>query len=130
MLKCIVSQNVDGLHLKSGVPREQLAELHGNNNLETCIDCGRAFLREFRTRTSEDPHEHRTGRSCDDCGGELRDSIISFGEPLPRKTLEQAFTVARASDLCLCLGTSLQVQPAGMVPEYAAMDGGKLVIVK
>ena len=40
-LKYIVSQNVDGLHRKSGIPPENISELHGNTNLEVCMDCGR-----------------------------------------------------------------------------------------
>ena len=35
-LKYIISQNVDGLHRKSGIPYDNIAELHGNTNLEVC----------------------------------------------------------------------------------------------
>ena len=35
-LKFIISQNIDGLHRKSGVPIHKIAELHGNTNLEIC----------------------------------------------------------------------------------------------
>lgn len=45
-----MSQNVDGLHRRSGLPPAELAELHGNTNLETCKKCYRQYLRDFETR--------------------------------------------------------------------------------
>jgi len=48
--KFTVSQNVDGLHRRSGIPPSELSELHGNTNLETCKTCGRQYLRDFETR--------------------------------------------------------------------------------
>ena len=50
LVKVTVSQNVDGLHRRSGIPANQLAELHGNTNLETCKKCSRQYLRDFETR--------------------------------------------------------------------------------
>ena len=41
LLKFIISQNVDGLHRKSGVTQDKIAELHGNTNLEICTVCQR-----------------------------------------------------------------------------------------
>ena len=51
-LKYVVSQNVDGLHRKSGIPAENIAELHGNTNLEVCEDCGREYMRDTRVRNA------------------------------------------------------------------------------
>ena len=50
-LKYVVSQNVDGLHLRSGIPREQLAELHGNCFAERCVKCKREYIRDFEMET-------------------------------------------------------------------------------
>ena len=41
VVKYVISQNVDGLHLKSGLPRENISELHGNMFMEKCEKCGK-----------------------------------------------------------------------------------------
>lgn len=84
MLKHIISQNVDGLHRKSGIPKEKITEVHGNTNLEICKKCGKDYMRDFRVRTSQQVHAHETGRNCDNtyCQGFLKDTIINFGENL------------------------------------------------
>jgi NAD-dependent SIR2 family protein deacetylase len=51
ILKFIISQNIDGLHRRSGVPRHRIAELHGNTNLEVCRICGTDYNRDYPTRT-------------------------------------------------------------------------------
>ena len=129
-LKCVVSQNVDGLHRKSGVPPRKLAELHGNNNLEICKKCGKEYMRDFGVRNNPDVYSHETGRYCDDlsCKGELIDTIINFGENLNGRILNRAFRHARKADLCLVMGTSLRVTPAALVAAETA-ESGKLVIV-
>lgn len=62
LMKFLVSQNTDGLHRKSGVPADKMSELHGNTNLEKCTDCGKKYLRDFRTRNAQSVHDHNTGR--------------------------------------------------------------------
>lgn len=84
ILKFIISQNLDGLHLKSGIPAKQIYELHGNSNLEVCEKCNQNYLRDFRVRDAKKAGDHKTSRKCDkkDCGGQLYDSDINFGENL------------------------------------------------
>lgn len=44
-VKYIVSQNIDGLHMKSGLGREYLSELHGNIFVENCNKCRTQYVR-------------------------------------------------------------------------------------
>ena len=130
LVKFTVSQNVDGLHLRSGVRADQLAELHGNTNLEKCTKCGAQYLRDFRTRTAHAVFDHLTGRVCDnpECRGNLIDSIINFGENLPEEDLNRSFQEARQSDLCIVLGSSLRVSPASDIPATVIRNGQRVVI--
>lgn len=41
----VVTQNIDSLHLRSGVPLEKQSELHGNYSLETCPLCETRYFR-------------------------------------------------------------------------------------
>lgn len=89
-LKHIVSQNVDGLHRKSGIIPENLTEVHGNTNLEVCLKCGKEYMRDFRVRNAQKVHDHNTGRKCDrpQCRGDLKDTIINFNENLDPNILD------------------------------------------
>ena len=44
-LKFLISQNVDNLHLKSGIRLDLLAELHGNITRFRCTGCGKTIDR-------------------------------------------------------------------------------------
>ena len=131
ILKGIISQNVDGLHRKSGIHPDMLAELHGNTNLEICMKCGREHMRDYRTRNAQKAKDHKTGRKCDTpgCGGDLKDTIINFGENLNQDILEKGFIIGMLSDLCICMGSSMRVQPAAQMPMGVKnKENGKLVV--
>jgi NAD-dependent SIR2 family protein deacetylase len=130
-LKHIISQNVDGLHRKSGIPAEKLSEVHGNTNLEVCKKCNRGYMRDFRVRNAQKVHDHKTGRKCDNvkCGGPLEDSIINFGENLNEEILDQGFFNGGKADLMLAIGSSLRVTPAADMAAETANKEGSLVII-
>jgi len=128
ILKYLVSTNTDGLHVRSGFPREQLAEVHGNCFIEFCEKCGREYLRNFVTTTNVKRPEHWTGRKCD-CGGRLYDNIVGFGENLPEQELLNAEKQSKLADLSLVLGSSMRVNPSCRMPTYAcAINKGNMVI--
>ena len=131
LLKHVISQNIDGLHRKSGIPFDKISELHGNTNLEVCKKCKKGYMRDFRVRTAQKCKKHKTGRKCDDksCEGDLYDTIINFGENLDEKILEDGFNHGATADVMLCLGSSLRVNPACEMVGDTATYGGKVVIV-
>ncbi|KAJ5907082.1 uncharacterized protein N7473_003998 [Penicillium subrubescens] len=97
---------------------ERIAELHGNSNREACKDCNKEYMRDFRAVSTykNGIHDHRTGRKCARCGGTLVDSIINFGENLPKRDLDLAYQHAELADLCLVLGSSVTITPACITP--------------
>jgi len=130
-LERLVSQNCDGLHRRSGFPKTELSELHGNSNLERCQRCSTEYLRDFRAVASHEKtvYNHRTGRKCVLCKGDLHDTLVHFGEDLPAKPMDLAREHAAKADLCLALGSSLTVTPANEIPEIVGQrKGSKLVI--
>ncbi|KAH7859458.1 hypothetical protein Vadar_001314 [Vaccinium darrowii] len=128
ILKFIISQNVDSLHLRSGIPREKLAELHGNSFMEICPKCGVEYLRDFEVETIG---LKETSRRCSDvnCGAKLKDTVLDWEDALPPKEMTAAEQHCRKADVVLCLGTSLQVTPACNLPLKCLRSGGKIVIV-
>jgi NAD-dependent deacetylase len=116
-LAFLISQNIDNLHLESGINPDSLAELHGNMKKLKCRKCGRKFNR------SPDLQE------CPDCGGELRSSVVNFGDPMPVDEVEKAEWHSRHSDVFIVAGSSLVVYPAANMPVIALQSGAKLVII-
>uniref|UniRef100_A0A1I8I3T0 Regulatory protein SIR2 homolog 7 n=1 Tax=Macrostomum lignano TaxID=282301 RepID=A0A1I8I3T0_9PLAT len=112
----VVSQNCDGLHLRSGVPPSRLSELHGNVFVEACERCGRLVRRRFDVTERSRLRRHDTGRVCvsGGCTGRLLDTIVHFGEFGRRCTADRVYewraaeAAASRARLILCLGTSLQ----------------------
>jgi NAD-dependent deacetylase len=115
-LAYLISQNVDNLHLKSGIHPESLAELHGNITKLRCTRCSKRV-------------DKSSGLAACSCGGTLVSSVVDFGEPLPEKDLRLSFEHSRKSDLLVVVGSSLVVTPAADMPLEALRAGAKLVII-
>ncbi|KAF8409742.1 hypothetical protein HHK36_005821 [Tetracentron sinense] len=107
ILKFVISQNVDSLHLRSGIPREKLAELHGNSFREICPSCEVEYLRDFEVETIG---MKETSRRCSDvkCGAKLTDTVLDWEDALPLKEMDPAEKHCKMADVVLCLGTRQQ----------------------
>ncbi|KAF5279521.1 hypothetical protein FQR65_LT03343 [Abscondita terminalis] len=135
-VKFIVSQNIDGLHLKSGLPRRYLAELHGNMFTEQCSTCKSLFVRKSATTSVG---QKLLGKTCPSsllarrgCRGKLQDTILDWEANLPDDDLIMADYHSRhvfVADLSIALGTTLQIVPSGNLPTFTKKYGGRLAII-
>ena len=126
-LDCCITQNVDGLHQRAGLPSDCVVELHGNATRARCLDCASAFAREAVHAWPE----FLAGDipQCPQCRGTIKPTTILFGETIPRAALAEAERRARAADVFLVIGTSLAVYPAAYPPRHARQAGARLAIV-
>jgi len=125
-LLAVVTQNIDGLHLTAGHASERVIELHGNAHGVRCLMCDAASEREAVQARVLDGEEEP---ACRDCGGILKPTTVSFGEPMPRRPLARAEAAMRECDLVLVVGSTLVVYPAAGLPELAVRGGARLAIV-
>ena len=135
-LDYVISQNIDGLFAKAGIPFDKLAELHGNMYFMKCLDCRKKLTFEDASWDKKKYGQgYRTGRirknqpSCPDCGARLISSIVNFGDPLPMDELEESMRRSKSSDVFFVIGSSLVVNPAASMPKIARRDGSKLIIL-
>ncbi len=125
-LDCVVTQNVDCLHQKAGLPGEIVFELHGNSRGVSCLSCGRRYAYEdIRARLNAG----EAVPDCTVCHGLLKPEVVFFGEALPPETLDAANRRAAECDLCIVIGSTLVIYPAAYVPMLALQSGAKLAIV-
>jgi NAD-dependent deacetylase len=122
----VITQNIDGLHQRAGVPAEKVIELHGNGTYAACLRCNKRYelaplFAEFKI--NEQPPV------CDQCGGLVKTATISFGQPMPVEAMRRAEQESLACDLFLAVGSSLVVYPAASFPVVAKRNGARLVIV-
>ena len=112
----VLTQNIDGLHQKSG--SSEVLELHGSIVKIKCTVCD--FKDEILTEFSEVPPLCK-------CGNILRPDVVWFGESLPQDVWKNAMIHASQCDLMVIAGTSLVVSPANTLPIYAKQNNAILV---
>ncbi|MEU4034862.1 SIR2 family NAD-dependent protein deacylase [Streptomyces collinus] len=122
----VITQNVDGLHQRAGMPERKVVELHGTAHGVVCTRChARSRMEDALARVDageDDP-------PCLECGGILKSATVMFGEALDPVVLGEAVAITKACQVFIAVGSSLQVQPAAGLVGVAADHGARLTIV-
>lgn len=145
----VVTQNVDGLHLRAGSAR--VVELHGTMHRTLCLHCGQVFDRRAVAERLEELNpwvtlperielnpdgdvtpESTEGfviPSCTVCEGMLKPEVVFFGEFVPAGRFRAAESLLHTADALLVAGTSLAVNSGVRIIERARRRGIPIVIV-
>lgn len=101
----VVTQNVTDLHERAG--SSKVIHLHGE------LTKARSTQNQYLVY---DWHEDiNIGDKCD-LGSQLRPHIVWFSEMLDIHDIGQAKLAAKECDICIIVGTSMQVSPANEIP--------------
>ena len=121
----LVTQNIDGLHARSGYPEPGLVRIHGTDSQAMCLTCDRRrprnHIQAIWDKTGEPPR-------CS-CGGWWKPATISFGMSLVAADLQRAMAAAATADLLVAAGSSLVVGPINAMIPQAADAGAQVAIL-
>lgn len=120
--KYLITQNIDNLHRRAG--SKKIIEVHGTLREAVCRRCEKIISSELLIKKI-DKNEEKVPYC--ECGGVFKPNVVLFGEMLPN--LDSAIYQSMRADLMLIVGSSLQVGPVNMLPQYCLDRGGKLIII-
>ena len=101
-LKAVITQNIDGLHQKTG--SNVVYELHGSVLRNYCMNCGNFFGAEYVFNSDNVP-------KCN-CGGIIKPDVVLYEEGLDDNTVRNSIYAIQNADILIVAGTPLTVQPA------------------
>lgn len=119
-LDLLITQNVDGLHRRSGISR--CIEIHGSILRTKCTGC-----KQIRTITSSPCRSARDGLPRCECGELLRPDVVWFGEALAPDSIYKAYGASQRCMAMLVVGTSGVVHPAASFPEVVHQSGNLVI---
>lgn len=99
----LMTQNIDGLHLRAGSPPERVLEVHGNVREVSCMSCGAVG------DWPENIEDGGTPPPCSICNGQIRPSVVLYGEMIPEVTQDTMHTKISTGqfDVVVAIGTTL-----------------------
>jgi NAD-dependent deacetylase len=125
VVSAVLTQNVDGLHQRAGVPDHAVLELHGNIRNTRCVDCGECRpMGEALERVRGGERDPK----CLACGGILKSATVFFGEAVDATVFAQAAGQLATADLLWVIGSSLRVQPAAGMIAVTARETALIIV--
>ena len=122
----LITQNIDGLHQRSGIQEDKIIEIHGNAIEAKCLNCEKkAKIIDFHAAIKT----NNPLPKCLNCKGIVKVATISFGQPMNENDMFKASKISSECELMIVMGSSLSVMPAGQIPNLAIQSGAKLVIL-
>ena len=116
-LKCVITQNIDGLHQAAG--SQTVYELHGSVHRNHCQACGKFYGFDEVYRMKGVP-------KCE-CRGVIKPDVVLYEEGLDQRTIQLSVQAIAGADMLIIGGTSLAVYPAAGLVDY--YRGNKLVLI-
>ncbi len=116
ILKSVLTQNIDGLHVKAG--NKRVLEYHGSVLKLRCPSCGMRYQRDeydLKGLMLEDKLPPR----CNKCSSPIKGDVVHFNEPIPSDVAQESLEEAWKCDLMLICGTSAVVYPFAQLPRVA-----------
>jgi NAD-dependent deacetylase len=117
-LKCIITQNIDGLHEMAG--SKNVITLHGTVYKNHCIDCNKQYDIDYVLRYKNDIPK------CE-CGGIIKPNVVLYEEALNDQDMNLAIANILEADTLIIGGTSLNVYPAAGLIRF--FNGKNLIII-
>lgn len=112
IVKYIFTQNIDGLELKAGIPKEKIVFAHGTFDEGHCPTC----KCEYDINEIKKGIEQGEVRTCSICNGPCKPHVVFYGEQLSESFFQKANEITSA-DLGIVMGTSLKVHPFSALPK-------------
>jgi NAD-dependent deacetylase len=132
----LVTQNIDGLHLRAGSTRERTYCIHGDAAFVRCADECTVDLfpmPDMGVRDGQTPFADadRARLSCPRCGGWLRPHVLWFDEYYDEHwyRMQSALRAADRADLLLVVGTSGATNLPSQIGDIAWRRGIAMVDV-
>jgi NAD-dependent deacetylase len=128
----LVTQNVDDLHRRAGLPREKMVQIHGDIFLTKCSHCDFGFTDYDHDHEQEEEEEEENVVSrCSKCDALMRPGVVWFGEQLPSNELQQIenYLDRGVCDLVIVAGTTATFRYIVDWALRASHDGGELIEV-